>query len=83
MTLLLTCNLCRRIVAPDDTDASRDGERLDGERVDICGACMREAAERVADRLRALVRRVDPMPEDVRRRAMAIRLPEYLTRRRL
>lgn len=86
MTVILTCNLCRRVIAVDDADASRDGEQLDGQRVDICGACLREAAVRVADRLsearlRAVVRRTDPVPSTVQERARAIRLPEYLTRR--
>jgi uncharacterized protein YlaI len=76
------CNLCKRIIAADDRDAVREGVNGEGVRVDVCGSCMREAAERVADRLRALVRVVDPMPESVRSRALSIRLPEHLTRRR-
>lgn len=76
------CNLCRRIIAAEDHDAVREGVNGEGARVDICGACMREAAERIADRLRALVKVVDPMPEPVRSRALSIQLPKHLTRRR-
>lgn len=82
MTALLQCNLCRRIIAADDRDAVREGVNGEGARVDVCGSCMREAAERVADRLRALVKRVDPMPESIRSRALSIQLPDHLTRRR-
>lgn len=81
MTLIL-CNLCRRIIAAEDRDAVREGVNGEGARVDVCGACMREAAERVADRLRALVKVADPMPETIRSRALSIRLPDHLTRRR-
>lgn len=81
MTAVLQCNLCRRIIAPDDADACRGGEQLDGRRVDICGGCMREAAERVLARLRASVRVVDPVPTTVQQRARQIQLPRYLTRR--
>jgi hypothetical protein len=76
------CNLCKRIIASDDPDAVREGIGGDGARVDICGSCMREAAERIAERLRALVRVVDPMPESVRSRALSVWLPNHLTRRR-
>jgi hypothetical protein len=72
------CNLCRRNVAADDVDAVRDGATSSGKRVDICGACMREAATRIEDRLRALVRRVDPVPQTVQRAALSVRLPERL-----
>jgi hypothetical protein len=67
------CNLCRRIIADDDADAVREGVGPKG-RVDICGACMRDAAARVADRLRTLAQRLDPVPPTVRERAMSIRL---------
>jgi hypothetical protein len=76
------CNLCRRTIDDDDPDAVREGVGGDGARVDICGSCMREAAERIAERLRALVRTVDPMPENVRSRALSVWLPNHLTRRR-
>jgi hypothetical protein len=74
------CNLCKRIIAAGDTDAVREGVGPAG-RVDICGACMREAAARIEDRMRALVRRVDPVPDTVQHRALSIRLPERLQRR--
>jgi hypothetical protein len=82
VTLILQCNLCRRIIADADIDAVRGGVGDDGVRVDICGACMREAAERVADRLRASVKMLDPTPPTVQQRARSIDLPAYLTRRR-
>jgi hypothetical protein len=74
------CNLCKRIIAADDADAVREGTGPTG-RVDICGPCLREAAARIADRLRALVRRVDPVPSSVQHRALSIRLPERLQRK--
>jgi hypothetical protein len=74
------CNLCRRRIADDDADAVREGTGPTG-RVDICGACMREAAARIEDRMRALVRRVDPVPQTVQRAALSIRLPERLQRK--
>lgn len=80
--IYVVCNLCRRIIAAEDRDAVREGINGEGARVDVCGSCMKEAAERVAERLRALVRKVDPMPESVRSRALSIRLPQHLTRRR-
>jgi hypothetical protein len=82
VTLILQCNLCKRIIAADDQDACRGGAKTSGHRVDICGACMREAAERIADRLRAVVKRVDPVPESVRSRALSVRLPPGLKPRR-
>ncbi|MET0426696.1 MAG: hypothetical protein ABW046_22705 [Actinoplanes sp.] len=75
------CNLCRRIIADDDEDAVREGIGPAGKRVDICGCCMREAAERVADRLRAVVKVADPMPQTVRQRALSVRLPHHLQRK--
>ena len=74
------CNLCRRIIAADDADAVREGVGPTG-RVDICGACMREAVARIEDRMRALVRRVDPVPQTVQKAALSIRLPERLQRK--
>lgn len=82
MTAFLQCNLCKRLIAGDDRDAVREGVNGEGARVDVCGSCMREAAERVAERLRASVKVVDPMPRSVQARALEIRLPEHLTRRR-
>lgn len=76
------CNACLRRVAEDDADAVTDGRDARGRRADVCGACMRSAAERVMDRLRASVRVVDPVPESVQQRARQISLPSYLTRRR-
>jgi hypothetical protein len=79
VTLIVQCNLCRRIIADDDADAVRCGEGPKG-RTDLCGACMREAAERVLERLRASVRVVDPVPQTVQRAALSVRLPERLRR---
>lgn len=76
------CNACRRIVAEDDADAVTDGRDAAGKRADVCGSCMREAAERVLSRLRPAAVRVDPAPATVRQRALNISLPTYLTRRR-
>jgi hypothetical protein len=83
--IYIGCNLCRRIVASDDADAVTGGVNGKGDRVDVCGACMREAAERVAERLRALVKPADvadSMPQSIRQQALSIRLPNHLTRRR-
>ena len=76
------CNVCKRRVAEDDADAVTDGRDSAGRRADVCGSCMRSAAERAQARLRASVRVADPVPVTVQQRARQISLPAYLTRRR-
>jgi len=77
--IYVACNLCKRIIGDDDADAVREGAGPKG-RTDFCGACMREAAERVMERLRASVRVVDPMPQTVQRAALSVRLPDRFQR---
>lgn len=43
----VVCNMCRRIIRAADHDAMRDSVNGEGVRVDVCGPCMRGAAQRV------------------------------------
>lgn len=82
--IYVVCNACRRVVDTDDADAVTDGRDAAGKRADVCGSCMREAAERVLSRMRRPAAQLDvtPAPATVRQRALNIGLPTYLTRRR-
>lgn len=76
------CNLCRHLIAESDADAVREGVGAKGARVDICGACMRDAAGRVAARLRPADRPdPTPVPRSVQQAALQVRLPHHLARR--
>ncbi len=79
IVIYIGCNLCKRIIDDADADAMREGTGPTG-RVDICGACMRDAAANAVDRMRTLAKRIDPVPVTVRERALSIRLGDLRPR---